>query len=346
MTSPRAVRITLAILLGLIGYVAWRIGAPYAEALLTGVAVAAVFYPMHDWLRRHLRRPSLAAFLSTVIAVVVVLIPLVLITATIVRELRQGVQALTSDGFRNNASSAWEWVDGIAMRFGSSAAEIEDAIRSRMQESVAALLRGTVTAAGAATGGILQIIVTIGAIHYGFRNGPAACDRLLAYSPLGRERTETLLHTTYEMVRASFYGIIAVAGAQGLLVGVAAWIAGLPSPMLWGVATAIASVLPLIGSALVWIPGTVVLATSGHAGMAIFFFAWGAGLVSNVDNVVRPLIVMASLPVSGLIVFVALLGGVQAFGLIGIFLGPVALAVGVAVLKMVRDEIQRTEQEP
>jgi len=74
--------------------------------------------------------------------------------------------------------------------------------------------------------------------------------------------------------------------------------------------------------------------------MGLFFLAWSAGLVANADNLIRPLIVMASLPVSGLLVFIAILGGIQAFGLIGVFVGPITLAVGLVLLRMLREEVQ------
>jgi predicted PurR-regulated permease PerM len=105
----------------------------------------------------------------------------------------------------------------------------------------------------------------------------------------------------------------------------------------------VVSVLPLIGSALVWIPGSIVLLAQGKVGLGLFFLAWSAGLVANADNIVRPMIVMAALPVSGLLIFIAILGGIQAFGIIGIFIGPVTLAVGQELFRMLREEVQAAE---
>lgn len=294
---------------------------------------------MYNWLRQRVRGQSLAAVLSTTIVVVAVLVPLGFITVTVIRELQEGVKALAADGGWGS-SRFRDWVDTFASRFGSSATEIENSIRDRVQEGATALLKGSVAVIGAAGGGILQGIVTIGAIHFGFFYGHSATERIVAYSPLGDVRTKTLLTTMYEMVRASFLGVVAVAAAQGLLLGIAAGIAGLPAPVLWGFATAVASVLPVVGSALVWVPGTIMLLTSGKMGMAIFFLVWCAVLVANIDNVIRPLIVQAALPVSGLLIFIAILGGIQAFGLIGVFAGPVTLAVGLALLRIIREEMR------
>jgi predicted PurR-regulated permease PerM len=270
-------------------------------------------------------------------------VPVFFIALTIVRELQQGVKSLADGGWESLGYRAW--IDSVATRFGSSAAELEATVRGRIQEGATALLKGTVGVIGAAGGGILQGIVTIGAIYVGFYYGRSMTERIVAYSPLGDDRTKTLLNTVYEMVRASLYGVVAVAAAQGLLLGTGAWIAGLPAPVLWGFAAAMASVIPVVGSALVWVPGTIMLLAAGNTAMAIFFLVWCVALVTNIDNLIRPLIVMAALPVSAVLIFVAILGGIQAFGLIGILVGPVTLAVGLALLKMAAEEIRANGEE-
>lgn len=344
--QKRGFWITIAILCTVVGYIAWRITAPYAQALLTGFALAAAFYPMYLALERRTGRPSRAALLSTLIVVVLVLVPVVFLTITMVRELQQGIQTLTANGGWSDGGPLRGWVDKVATRFGSSVAEVEGAILDRAKEGANALLKGIVAALGAATGGVLQTIVTIGAIHFGFTRGRSVSLQMLDYSPLGRTRTQELLNTTYMMVRASFIGIISVASAQGALLGIAAWIAGLPAPVLWGFATSMASVIPVVGSALVWVPGTILLLTGGKTGMAIFFLIWGAVVVANIDNVLRPLIMMASLPVSPVLIFVSIVGGIQAFGLLGILVGPVTLAVALALLKIIREEIESSRSRP
>jgi predicted PurR-regulated permease PerM len=319
--------LTLGTLVALTGYIALRIVGPYLEALMVGAALATLFFPLHRRLLQRLRRPSLAAVLSTVLVIVTVVVPLAFAIAALVRQLRQGPADLMP------------LLEGLAARVGIS----PESITSRLQEASASLLRGSLSAASAAGGGVLQFIVAMGAFHFSLLHGPWLHEQVQLHSPLGRARTETLLATIEDMVKASFYGVVAVAAAQGTLLGIGAGIAGLPAPALWGLAALIVSVLPVIGSALVWIPGSILLLSQGKVGMGLFFLAWSAGLVANADNVVRPLIVMAKLPVNGLLVFISLLGGIQAFGLTGIFVGPVTLAVGIALLRMLREEVQATE---
>jgi len=335
-----AVWITFGILAAVTGYAAFVITRPYLEALLAGAALATIFHPLHVRLQKYVRRPSLAALISTLLVVLTVIAPVVLVIMTITRELQQAYHSLGPGGVGDGASKLWLWVDSYATRFGAGPGELQQMAEGRLQAAGAALLRGTVSAAGVATGGVLQVIVVIGAFHFSLLNGAWLNEQTLLHSPLGPERTETLLETVHQVIRSSFYGVVGVAAAQGTLLGLGAWFTGLPIPALWGLAAMAASVLPLVGSALVWIPGTIVLLVQGKIGLGIFFLVWGAALVANVDNLVRPLIIMASLPVSGLLVFIAILGGIQAFGLIGLFAGPVTLALGLALLRMLREEMQ------
>jgi predicted PurR-regulated permease PerM len=321
-TKRTSVWITLGVLTALTAWVAVRIAGPYLEALLAGAALATLFHPLHLRLRKHIARPGLAATLATVLVIITVVVPLGFAVAALVRQLRQGPVELLP------------MLQQFSSRLGMTPAEAQ----ARLEEALAPLLRGSLTAATAAGGGILQFIVAMAAFHFSLLHGEQLREQLMLHSPLGRQRTETLLETVHHTITASFYGVVAVAAAQGVLLGLGAWIAGLPAPALWGAAAMLVSVLPVVGSALVWIPGAILLLSQGKITMGLFFLAWSAGLVANADNVVRPLIVMASLPVNGLLVFISLLGGVQAFGLIGIFVGPVTLAVGIALLRMLREE--------
>ena len=326
---------TLGLLVALVLYIALRIAGPYLEALLAGAALAAIFYPLHMRLLQHISRPQLAALISTILVIVTVIVPIIFAVTAIVRAIQQGSSAGTEE--------LWRTLDTLVARFGLAPGELQAMAQERLQEAGATLLRGSLSAATAAGGSILQFIVIIGAFHFSFLNGAWLHEQVVQHSVLGRKRTEELLSAVHDMVRASFYGIVAVAAAQGTLLGIGAWIAGLPAPPLWGMATMVVSVLPVIGSALVWIPGSILLLAQGKIGMGLFFLAWSAGLVANADNFVRPMIVMAALPVSGLLVFIAILGGIQAFGLIGVFVGPVTLAVGQALLRMLREELAATD---
>ncbi len=342
-SSRRAARITLAVLLaialGLCVVVVW----PFAASIIGAAVIAIVYYPLHLQLARRQIKPSWAAFLSTLLVLVAFLVPLALLITTLTQELRSAYQSLASGMGEQGTRGIWAALDGpfaaIESRLGIEPGEIRSLLAARLQEIGSALLGNAMRVLGAAGGGVVRFVIGVGTIYCAFLYGGHLYKNVVAVSPLGRSRTETLLGTVQQMVMASFYGVIAVAAAQGLLCGLGAWIAGLPSPTLWGVAAAVVSVLPMFGSALVWLPAAALLFAQGATGRGVFMLIWGAGLVGTVDNFIRPMVVMTKLPAHPLAVFVSMLGAVEAFGPLGILFGPVILAVTVALFRMLREEM-------
>jgi predicted PurR-regulated permease PerM len=136
------------------------------------------------------------------------------------------------------------------------------------------------------------------------------------------------------------YGTVLTALAQGGLVGIGFAIAGLPSAIVFGVLAGFLALLPMGGAALVWVPAVAVLASTSHWGSAVFLSIWGTG-VSVSDNLIRPLLISRQVPVSTLAVFVGVIGGVSAFGIIGVIIGPVLLTVMAALLQFVDETLVR-----
>jgi predicted PurR-regulated permease PerM len=148
-----------------------------------------------------------------------------------------------------------------------------------------------------------------------------------------RRRTRLWEHLT-EVTRAVFMGIGVTALVQGTLVGIGFWIAGLPSPLVFGVIAALVALIPMVGAALVWAPAALVLALRGDYGHAIFLAVWGAAFVGMADNFLRPLLISGRAEVPTLAVFVGVMGGLAAFGFIGLFVGPIVLGLLVALFRL------------
>lgn len=346
-SSTRAAGITLVVLLtiavGLCLLMLW----PFAATIIGAGVLAVVCYPLHARIQSRITRPGLAALLSTVLVLIAFLVPLALLVTTLLQELSAAYQALGSGAAGQGAGRIWAALDrplaAVGTWLGMESSDLRALLAARLQEAGSAMAGKTIAVLGAAGGGVVKFVIAVGTLYCTFLYGGHLYQSTVQFSPLGARRTETLLNAMREMVMASFYGVIAVAAAQGLLCGLGAWIAGLPSPALWGVAAAVVSVLPLVGSALVWLPAAAVLFIQGSIGRGVFMLIWGAGLVGTVDNFILPLVVVNKLPVHPLVVFVAMLGGVEAFGLMGILFGPVILAVTMALFRMLREEMNASE---
>lgn len=339
MMTPRqeqvwAPRITLAILTCLAGYLSFLVLHPFMEPLAYGVIAAVLSYPLYQRLAGRIRYPGWAAFLTSAIVVIAFVGPMVFLGSIGVRELRNAFQSLDPQALQSwdrplNAVAGWLGMDSEALR---------QAITERMGSVGPEVVRRVIALLGATGGGIMNGIVALMTLFFALRNGSTFFQQVLSHSPLGTHRTFRMAEAARAMFVASFYGVVAVAAAQGILCGLGAWIAGLPSPPLWGLAGFAASVIPVFGSSLVWLPAAITLFVQGSIGYGIFMLIWGALVISQVDTLVRPWVLMTQVPMNGLVIFITLLGGIQAFGLIGIFIGPVVLAVTLELFQIVREE--------
>jgi predicted PurR-regulated permease PerM len=230
--------------------------------------------------------------------------------------------------------SSWPAIDlhGMAVR--------------RLEEASAMLVRMGASLVTNLFTWIADAVIAALVLFFLFRDGADGLARLGAALPLGEKRFAELRQRINATVIANFYGVAAVGAAQGSLTALAFWTLGLGSPVLWGVVTAFFSLIPVVGSAAVWVPASIFLLFSGHIVKGIILLAWGTGVVGLADNVVRPWIISESVRLHPVYVFFALLGGMQVFGVMGLFLGPVILSITVALLGMVRDDLQqRTHPE-
>ena len=338
--------------LTLIGlYFSYLLLRPYSAPIVFAVVLAIIFYPLHDTLQGLLRSSSVSALLSTLITLIATVLPIAVLGMAMSRELTDLYRALTvksaAEGgiaqlFLRYGETATEW---IRQHFGLPAVDLHGFAVRHLEQASAAIVQFGAGAIANVFALIVDAAITFLLLFFLFRDGRSALRRIISALPMSEPRAAELLHRIGMTVNTSFYGGLAVAAAQGTLAGLAFYVLGLQSAVLWGFVTAVASLLPLVGSATVWVPMSLVLLLSGHWLKALLLFAWGAGVVGLVDNVVRPLIVRAGAQMHMVFIFFALLGGLRAFGVLGLFVGPVILSVTVAAIGMFRDELARVNME-
>jgi hypothetical protein len=154
--------------------------------------------------------------------------------------------------------------------------------------------------------------------------------------PLEWEQSQAIFVRTHEVISASVQGVVVIAAIQGILGGLAFWALGLPSPLMWGAVMVVLSMIPVVGSTIVWVPTALYLALTGHWIKATLLVAWGAGVIGMLDNILRPRLVGGRTRLHELIVFFSVLGGLQVFGILGLVVGPVVVAITLALLDVFR----------
>jgi predicted PurR-regulated permease PerM len=219
-----------------------------------------------------------------------------------------------------------------------------DFIRERLQAWSSAAAASALGVVGGVMSTIVQTALVIFTLFYLFRDGDAMRRVLTDMVPLEARQTRDVVARTKEVVGASVYGVIVIAGIQGALGFFIFWVLGLPSALLWGVVMFFLSMIPMAGAFLVWAPAALYLAASGDYAKALILTAWGVVVVGSIDNVLSPRLVGKRARMHELLIFFAVLGGIQAFGVIGVVLGPVVVAITLALVEMLRQSNAPAEE--
>jgi predicted PurR-regulated permease PerM len=223
--------------------------------------------------------------------------------------------------------------DWLQTRFGIDTLRSQEFLVEQLKRSSEFLLGFSWNLVGNILGGIVKAFFVVFTMYYLFRDGEKIVKRLPAALPVSPEQGEAIIVRTQEVVSASVYGVVTIATLQGLLGGFAFWLLGVPSPVLWAVLMTFVCMIPIAGSFLVWLPLSIYLMATGHWIKAVMLIVWGALVVSTIDNFLRPKLIKNQTKLHELFVFFSVLGGISVFGLLGIVLGPVVLAITLGLLQ-------------
>ena len=312
---------------------------PFLAATLFSASVCLSTWPLYALLRRQLgNRSTLAASVMSALLVVAGLLPFALLVTALVDDVPRAVdwvKALIAEGPRDpprwltGLPLVGEWIDGQWRRL---AADRDDLIElaKRLLEPARVFL---VAAGSVLAGGMVQLTLAAFIGFFLYRDGEA----LVAVIRAGGRRiagglADSMIATVNNTVVGVMYGIVGTALAQGVAAAIGFWLAGVPSALLLGAATFLLSVVPF-GPPLIWGGAAVWLFYYGHIGWGVFVLAWGALVVSSIDNVVKPLLISRGAQMPFVLVLLGVFGGALAFGFVGIFLGPVLLAVGMSLAR-------------
>jgi predicted PurR-regulated permease PerM len=309
---------------------------PFIGVLEWAIVLVIVLYPVHKRLARRIRRRSLSALVSCLLVVFVVVLPLTLLTMAVAEEIANVIPNLPSQisQLTNSQTSLFGRIsDWLETRFGIETSRLQEFLIEQLQRSSAFLLGFSWNLLGNIVTGVVKAFFVLFTMYYLFRDGDRIVERLPAALPLKREQGEAIIARIQEVVSASVYGVVTIASLQGLLGGFAFWLLGVPSPLLWAVLMTFVCMIPIAGSFLVWLPLSFYLMATGHWTKAVLLILWGALVVSTIDNFLRPRLIRNQTKLHELFVFFSVLGGISVFGLLGIVLGPVVLAITLGLLQ-------------
>jgi predicted PurR-regulated permease PerM len=328
-------------------YLCWLMLEPFVDVLLWGAVLAFVAGPVNRRLRGRGYSEAVSAMITTALVVLVILIPLTLVTAAVVR---QGAEA--ADGLHAGVVKLLDpqsgWFQKIDKYLDLDPLRDPKVLAAKVGAIGGAVATRSLGLIGGVLGGIVQVFFVLFTLFYLLRDSERIMPAIRNALPLSDDQAGTIFRRTSDVISASVNGVLLIAAAQGFLGFVAFLILGLPSALLWGVVMFLLSTIPMAGAAIVWAPAAIYLAATGHWGKAIFLAAWGGIVIGLIDNLLRPKLVGQRAKLHELIIFFAVLGGLQVFGVLGLFVGPVVAAIALALVEVfhrgnVAEGIQNSE---
>lgn len=338
----KATTIFLLAVAALLAYLSYQIIHPFLPALAWAIILAIVFDPLHRRCRQAFRHEGVSAIISTALTLLIAVLPLILLGMAIGREATQGYRMVAGSLEQNGdltttlshmrgIGPAWQWLQAKLGQWDVDLNSVSKQSLQRIGGYLFGLTKGLFT-------GVASFLLNVGivtfALYFFFRDGQTILAHLRRIFPIEAETINNIFDLIGDVVRATVNGVAVISLAKGLLAGLAFWALGIHSPALWGAVGAIASVVPVLGIALVWVPASVILLLTGSPVKALLLTIWGATALSFIDNLLYPLLVSGQVRLHTLLVFFSALGGLAFFGLLGFVLGPVVAMLSLMLIEV------------
>jgi predicted PurR-regulated permease PerM len=324
-------------LLAITAIFAWFIFQPYAGALVLGGTLAFIFKPVYRGLVRSIHSEGLSALLIILIVILIIFLPLVLFGVQIVGEATNLYASLAANSGAGGVGSGFgasitNFLRATfpSLRIPSIALNFSDIAR----QALAWFLQNLGSLFSGLTQLFFTLLISSIGLFYFLKDGDQLKTWLLAHIPLAREYAEQVVGELEAVVRSVIEGMLVVAIIQGIIVGVGFWIFGVPNPAFWGALTVIVTLVPIVGTWLVAIPGVVYLAMTGQTALAIGLLIWSAILVNLAYNLITPQFVRRKSDIHPYIILLSVLGGISFFGPIGFLMGPFVVALLFSLLRI------------
>lgn len=329
-------------------YFAYILFRPFINTLVLSALFATLFYPAYAVLLRKLNgRESLSSLLVLSVVTLLVVLPFTLLIAGLIPQMRHSVVAITgwlADGnldhiFANHLASLFDWIHSEAPFLDVTAESAKAAIINGARQAGQKMIGLSAGIVGGTVSFALHFCLFLLVLFFFLRDGSAMIAKLKYLTPLRDEQQERILQTMRRISKSVLAGGFLVAALQGLVGGIGLAFVGIPG-LFWGTVMAFAALVPVLGTGLIWVPAVAVLALNGEWKSAIFLSAWCGLLVTSIDTFLRPFLMRDAAGVPILFLFLAILGGIQAFGVMGLLYGPLILTFAVIMLKIYADEYQ------
>jgi predicted PurR-regulated permease PerM len=330
-----------------LSYQLYQVFQPFLAPIAWAIILRFAFQPVHDPLRRRLpNRPNLVALLATAVVTLAVAIPALAISSILTHEAAGAVEHITrflqagglerwGEQLRELAwIPLWRW---LSPWFDTTAIDLRGILLRALNSGVNVLVEQMTIGAASLLVIVVKFILMLLTLFFVFRDGETFYNWVRSTLPFAPSQQEHVFTQLAQTVNAVSYGIGITAVVQGLLAGLLYWILGVPFPAFWGLLTGIVAPIPIGGTGLIWAPAGVYLILAESFVRGVILLACGVLVVSTIDNVLKAYLISGRTRLPPLILFFAILGGLKAYGVLGVFVGPLLLALVITGVTLYRD---------
>jgi len=331
----------LLVILSLLGYLSYQIISPFLVPIAWAIVFSVVFYPMYAFMSKYVKVKPIASTITVMIILVAIIAPITYMSFLLVGELEKFGDYINSGGLefirdqfsKMKASPHFQKLSSLVGEDNMPTADqVLDNIK-KIGGLIAQYLSIRITNIISFAINFLLMIFTI---FFLFIDGPVFLTKVKDYMPFNEEQKTRLATQMKDMIVSTVYGGVIVAIIQGILGGLGFYVIGIEAPVLWGIAMSVMSFVPLLGTLSIWGPASIYLLIQGDYLHGIGLILFGTLVISMVDNILKPLIIGSRTKMPTIVIFFSVLGGIQAFGIIGLIMGPLIMAVFVSVFEIFR----------
>jgi len=334
--------ILLMFITGLLLYLCWKMLAPFISVLLWSAILVIIFHPLYMKLLGKTKNHPLSAIITIAVSLLTFIIPVMLVSAAVINELA-GFVSTTVDQLQQMISDPEHGWFGYIYNYINGFINIKEVIKPEDIKAFASRVSGIMLSASwylieNVFGMFVGILFAIFSMFYLFRDGEKIVKNLPNILPMDNNQAKELIRETSDLINATIRGSLLVAVLQGTLAGIIFWLLGLPSFILLGVLAMIFSLIPTGGTAFVTVPVIIVLVVSGEYWKAAILTLYASLVIGMLDNFLLPKLIKQRAKMNELFIFFSVVGGLQLFGILGIFMGPIILAIALGLLTVFKGE--------
>ncbi|MBI4850150.1 MAG: AI-2E family transporter [Nitrospirae bacterium] len=327
----------------LLFYLFYKILNPFMITIAWAMVLSITFYPLYKLVLKYIKRQWAASLITLIVILITIFGPFSYIISALAGEITGVYRSIEEKGLETITNiQSYPRLQEILNKISSYKAigefNFQESIVSTLKTVGEYFVRHVSDVFTNVFVLLFNFIIMCLTIYYFLKDGETLTEYLQKLLPFSEGQKNKLVERIKETVVAAVYGQLAVGIAQGGLGGIAFWVLGLPSPVFWGTVMAITSLVPLFGTALVWLPGALILISSGSLGKGIGLLLFGALIISNIDSVLKSLIIGGKANLHTLLVFFSVLGGIKFLGFLGFILGPLIAALCLSLFEIYTEE--------